>query len=108
MATLPAHATVQDLQRYVRQMTQERGFSSNSVLQECLLLTEEVGELSKAVRKQEQLRVDEHSKVGTIAEELADILIVLTAIANHYEVDLERAFRDKEAVNDQRTWRPAA
>jgi NTP pyrophosphatase (non-canonical NTP hydrolase) len=49
--SLPPDATVRDLQRYVPEVEQERGFSSNTVLQKCLLLGEEVGELLKAVRR---------------------------------------------------------
>jgi len=105
MPILPSNPTIAHLQTYIRQMTQERGFEHNPILQECLLLTEEVGELSKAIRKQENLRTDENSKIGSISEELADILIVLTAIANHYNIDLEQAFRDKEAINHTRVWR---
>jgi len=39
-----------DLQRYVAEMEKERGFSHRDVVQQCLLLGEEVGELFKAVR----------------------------------------------------------
>lgn len=104
MPVLPKNPTLPVIQDYVRQMMVERGFTNHPIMQECLLLTEEVGELCKAVRKQEQLRTDKNSKVGSISEEVADILIVLNAIANHYEIDLEKAFRDKEAINHQRTW----
>jgi NTP pyrophosphatase (non-canonical NTP hydrolase) len=40
-----------DLQRYVAEMEEERGFSHVDVVQQCLLLGEEVGELFKAIRK---------------------------------------------------------
>jgi NTP pyrophosphatase (non-canonical NTP hydrolase) len=105
MPILHANPTLTDIQTYVRQMTTERGFTDNPVTQECLLLAEEVGELCKAVRKAESLRTDANSKIGSLSEELADILIVTTAIANHYDIDLEQAFRDKEAVNHKRVWK---
>jgi NTP pyrophosphatase (non-canonical NTP hydrolase) len=104
MPVLPERPTLAVLQEYIEKMVVERGFKGQSVLHECLLLTEEVGELCKSIRKQEQLGIDAKSKVGTIGEELSDILIIMLAVANRYDIDLEQAFRDKEAINDTRTW----
>ena len=56
------------------------------------------------VRKQQGLSIDQNSKVGAIREELADIFIYLCSIANRYDIDLEKAFREKEEINKQRTW----
>jgi NTP pyrophosphatase (non-canonical NTP hydrolase) len=92
------------VQRYVAEMEDERGFSNRDVIQQCLLLGEEVGELFKAVRKQQQMRVDRNSMIGSVEEELADVLIYLCAIANRLDIDLDTALRKKEAVNEQRTW----
>lgn len=105
-ASLPDQFGLPALQRYVAEMIIERGFDGKPVTEKCLLLAEEIGELCKAIRKQENLQIDAGSKAGTISEEIADILIVLTAIANHYGIDLEQAFRDKEAINHGRTWKP--
>lgn len=91
-------------QRYVKEMEAERGFEHQTVLQKCLMLGEEVGELFKAVRKKEDLKVDLNSKIGSIDEELADIFIYLCAIANRYNIDLEKAFRQKEKINQTRNW----
>lgn len=44
--------TLRDFQNYAREMVKERGFENETVLEQCLLLGEEVGELFKAVRKQ--------------------------------------------------------
>lgn len=38
-------------------------------------------------------------------DELADLIIYLCAIANRYEIDLEQAFREKEEINKERTWK---
>jgi NTP pyrophosphatase (non-canonical NTP hydrolase) len=32
------------------------------------------------------------------------VLIYVCCIANRFGIDLEQAFRDKEAQNEQRTW----
>jgi NTP pyrophosphatase (non-canonical NTP hydrolase) len=42
------------------------------------------------------------SKYGDIANELADFLIFLISIANKYDIDSEKAFRDKEDLNKKR------
>jgi NTP pyrophosphatase (non-canonical NTP hydrolase) len=42
--------------------------------------------------------------VADVADELADCLIYVCAIANRYRVDLEAAFRAKEAKNSEREW----
>jgi NTP pyrophosphatase (non-canonical NTP hydrolase) len=93
-----------DLQRYVRELEQERGFTENTILQNALMLGEEMGELFKSIRKAEKMRLDGNSQVGKIEEEMADILIYLCSIANRYEIDLEKAFREKEEANKGRTW----
>lgn len=105
MLTLPVDPKLSDFQDYVKTMEQERGFDKQDILHKCLLLGEEMGELFKAIRKQDsRLRVDEASKIGSVDEELADILIYVCSIANKLNVDLERAFRDKENRNKTRTW----
>ena len=104
MPVLKTNPTLEDYQAYVVKLEEERGFSDQSVQNKCLLLGEEMGELFKAVRKQEGVKVDLNSKFGSIEEELADILIYLCAIANRYDIDLETAFRNKEKINHQREW----
>ncbi len=96
--------TLAELQAYVRDLERRRGFSDQTARDKCLLLGEEVGELFRAVRRVEGLRVDPASRRAEIGEELADLLIYLCAIANRYGVDLEAAFRAKEARNSERTW----
>lgn len=102
---LPSHPTIADVQKYVREMEQERGFTNEDIAQKCLLLGEEVGELFKAIRKSEGIKTDHASHIDPIEDELADILIYLSAIANRYGIDLEKAFRDKEEKNKKRTWK---
>jgi len=102
---LESSPTFKEYQKYVEKMEIERGFLDQTVIQKCLMLGEEVGELFKAVRKKENIKVDNNSLIGSIDEELADIIIYVCAIANRYDIDLEKAFRDKEEVNKKRTWK---
>lgn len=64
-------------------------------------LVEEVGELSKAIRKKQAWDKDQQIK-GSIAEELSDILYYTLALANIHNVDLEEAFDVKERLNAER------
>jgi NTP pyrophosphatase (non-canonical NTP hydrolase) len=98
--------TLADIQRYVVELEQERGFTKHDVIEQLLLLVEEVGELCKVVRKS-------HSSMGIdtakrydldAAGEIADIIIMLCAVANRLEIDIEQALRDKEEKNKQRRW----
>jgi NTP pyrophosphatase (non-canonical NTP hydrolase) len=107
MPELGVDPTLAALQRYVTELEVERGFAEQTVLDKCLLLGEEVGELFKAIRKSAGLLIDESSSIGEVGEELADILIYLCAIANRRGIDLEAAFRGKEARNHTRTWESA-
>lgn len=104
MPMLKENPTLVDLQSYVSAMEQERGFAGQDVLQKCLLLGEEVGELFKAIRKRQQMSIDPLSKVSQVEDELADLLVMMCAVANRMGVDLEQAFRAKEEVNKRRSW----
>ncbi|MEM1312202.1 MAG: MazG nucleotide pyrophosphohydrolase domain-containing protein [Patescibacteria group bacterium] len=104
MPVLKPNPTLSDFQDYVKQIVQERGFTDNTVLQNSLLLGEEVGELFKSIRKQEGLKTETNSKVSLVSEEIADIFIYLCTIANYYKIELEKAFRDKEKINQERSW----
>ena len=104
MLKLLNNPTLSDFQKYVEELEIERGFSDQSARDKCLLLGEEVGELFNAVRKSEGLKIDKTSDFGNISEELADILIYLCSIANRYQIDLEKAFREKEEINKRRVW----
>jgi len=101
---LKQNPTFADFQKYVQQLEEERGFSEQGVLQKCLMLGEEIGELFKAIRKKEKIKIDHNSKFSSIDGELVDVIIYLCAIANRFDIDLEKAFRDKEEINKNRIW----
>lgn len=105
MPDLNNKATLKDYQRYVHELEVERGFIDQTVLMKCLMMGEEMGELFKAIRKQEGIKLDQATaKVSTIDEELVDLFIFVCSIANKYEIDLEAAFLGKEEINKQRLW----
>ena len=104
MPELKSDPTLKDYQSYVVELEEERGFADQDVIEKCLMLGEEVGELFKAVRKAKKIKIDDNSKITSVNEELADIFIFLCSVANKFEIDLEQAFREKEEINKTRTW----
>jgi len=104
MPKLKNEPTLKDFQKYVEELEKERGFTKDNVIQKCLMLGEEIGELFKAIRKKENLKTDKKSKFESVEYELADILIFVCSIANRLNIDLEKAFRDKEEINHRRNW----
>lgn len=105
---LKDNPTLKDIQQYVAEMEIERGFTNITILETYLLLIEEVGELAKCIRKSPHTSMCTDSTrqyQENAAEEIADVIIVLTAIANRMNVDLEAAFREKEEINKKRIWK---
>lgn len=90
-------------------------------LQECILeidhtpdaidqyfqkLVEEVGELSRAMRK--DIRLDDNDGIkGTVEEELYDVLYYVICLANMYHIDLEKCAILKEELNKEKYHRPS-
>ena len=105
MTELRPNPTLRDLQDYFAAICQERGWTKDSPPEKFVLFVEEVGELAKAIRKKTGL-YHEAAKPNSLAleEEFADVLSYLLDLANCYNVDLERAFRDKDAINQKRYW----
>lgn len=101
---LPKEPKLKDLQEYVRLMAEYRGFDRDSVQDRFILLTEEVGELAKAVRSYSGVKLADGAKQTELEDELADVLIVLLGVSNLLQVDLEKALRAKEEKNKKRTW----
>jgi NTP pyrophosphatase (non-canonical NTP hydrolase) len=96
--------TVKKLQDYVWQMNIERGFNTEDASKKLVMLMEEVGELAKAVRKTIGLKFTDTTKQTELAEELADVQIVLLGLASLTGVDMRQAVADKEAKNRNRKW----
>lgn len=101
---LPERPTLADIQEYVRATCRYRGFDKESLQDSFIMLTEEVGELAKGLRKHGGVTVAADSVVGDVAHEAADVLWMLLCVCNHLGIDLEQAFRTKEEKNKQRTW----
>ncbi len=95
------------IQNYIKDVIDIRGFGSQPVEQEILLLIEEVGELAKAIRKEKTTMCIDKNKIknyDTVENEIADVFIVLNSICNTLNINLFDAFYQKERINIERTW----
>ncbi len=89
------------IQAFVAAVGVEHGLADHDVLSRALLLGEEAGHLAKAIhQRQMHLTIDPESRVGKVDEELADMLLVMCSIANHYGVDLGEALRKRKADSE--------
>ncbi len=116
---LKSGAPMEDYQRYIHALEKMHGWLDVDLVHNCFLMGEEVGELFKAVRKVEKL-FDEEAKTPAgkrtddkdaadaarahVGEEIVDVMNYLMAIANRLDIDIEDAFRRKNATNQSRTW----
>jgi NTP pyrophosphatase (non-canonical NTP hydrolase) len=104
MQPLPENASLRSIQEYVRKLEAERGFQDRSAVDQCLKLFEEAGELSRAVGALSGQPVDPQGRVADLGAEAADVLLMLIAVVNRYDIDLEDALRAKETRNNTRQW----
>jgi len=100
MPELNNNPTFKELQEYEESVCRKRGFQNSDRASLFAHLLEEVGELASAARKFEKGKMDKEE----IELELADVLIFLAHIANHYEIDSGKALVKKEEINKKRIW----
>lgn len=100
------NTTLNELQVYEDLLIKVRGFEDESAQDLMLLLTEEVGELAKEVRKAStKIKMDvTSSKMVNLEEELSDVFSYVLAIARFYDISLIDAFKSKEEKNMKRIW----
>ena len=101
---LKDNPTLKDYQGYIEEMIKERGFDKETIPEIFMLLIEEIGEMAKAARKHTNMKTDNNSRKPELEQEIADVFIYLLDICNYFNVDLEKAFRDKEEINKKRVW----
>ena len=100
--------TLREVQKYIENMNEVRGFNSDTIQDRMLLLTEEIGELAKSIRKtQKNMHIDINKQYNydTIESEVADVFIVLSSVCNKLNIDLYKALKDKEKENIKRVWK---
>ena len=100
-------SSINEIQSYIKKVMEVRGFNKEKSSDKILLLVEEVGELAKAIRKNERkLGIDKTKEYNysSIESEIADVFIVLLSICDILNIDLLKAFLNKEEENIKRIW----
>ena len=92
-----SNISISDLQRLVKRIDHK----NNLIDKYFYKLSEEVGELAKAIRNDVRLENSENIK-GTIEEELYDVMYYVVCLANMYDIDLEQCAILKEKLNAEK------
>ena len=108
MTTLPQQPTMADYQTYIDTICKERGWDKRTALEKMLFMTEEVGEVAKALRKELGYDGSKPETIDHLSDELVDVVNYVIDIANMHGIDLEAAFRAKWEKNATRTWGESA
>jgi NTP pyrophosphatase (non-canonical NTP hydrolase) len=96
--------SLKQIQAYIWQMNIDRGFNLEDLSKKMLMLTEEVGEIARAIRKLSGLKFDASTAQSDLAEEIADVFIVLLGLASVAKIDVAEAVKLKEVKNKKRSW----
>lgn len=97
IAFMKGNITVKYLQNYIKL----KDFNPELKKDYFLKLSEEVGELSRAMRKNMR-PADETQIKETVEEEIWDVVYYALAIANCYEIDVEKVIPIKEKLNNEK------
>ena len=96
--------TVQELQNIVNQWVKKYGVRYFNELTNMAVLTEEVGEVARVMaRKYGEQSAKEGDLDKSLADELADVIWVVTCIANQTGIDLTDALQrniEKKTLRD--------
>ena len=107
-----------DFQRWHRTLDADKGFLTDLYFN-YIALTEEMGELGRALKEAWRAQEALYSQLGNrreaqdraleerlpaIREELADLLAYVLKLSNYAGVDLEEAYLDKMRRNEDRVW----
>lgn len=85
--------------KYLQEYIKSKDYKPELKKDYFLKLSEEVGELAKAMRKDVLYKEYDNIK-GTIDEEIWDIIYYALAIANCYDIDVENTIKLKEEINN--------
>lgn len=89
--------SISELQMLIKKISHK----NNSIDKYFYKLTEEVGELAQAIRKDKRL-YNSNTIKGTIEEELYDVFYYVICLANMYNIDLEECGILKEKLNAEK------
>ena len=92
-----------DLQRMISEIRSERGFVTDPVKIQ-VLLSEEIGEIASEIKRLWSPNYDTFDR-DRLKEEIADVFVLLVALANQFDIDIEEAVIAKFVEKDgARSW----
>lgn len=106
LSKINENTSLKDLQKYVNDMIEIRGFNEETPQDIMLLLTEEIGELAKEIRKTTSIKMDINKRKELDVEgEIADVFMYILSMCRVMNINLVEAFKNKEKRNCEREWR---
>ena len=106
-SALTQETGIKELQEYFTKIFQLRGFEKEQTTDKIIMLIEEVGELAKAIRKENSKLAIDYNRISeyeSIEGEIADVFIVLISICINESINLVDAVLKKEKINIRREW----
>lgn len=100
--------SLRKVQQYIKAVNTVRGFEDQPIEERMLLLTEEIGELAKSIRKNAtnmSTDVNKQYNYDSIESEVSDCLYVLASVCNRLDIDMFKCLKDKERENIHRVWK---
>ena len=93
-----------DIQKRIADEREKRGFVTDPI-KIAVLLSEEVGEIASEIKRLWSRNYDEFS-VDRLKEEISDTFVILAALANQFDIDIEEAVQEKFFGKDaNRDWK---
>lgn len=100
--------SLREVQHYIKAVNTVRGFEDQPIEERMLLLTEEIGELAKSIRKNAtnmSTDVNKQYSYDSIESEVSDCLYVLASVCNKLDIDMFKCLKEKEKENIHRVWK---
>ncbi len=100
--------SLREVQQYIKAVNTVRGFENQPIEERMLLLTEEIGELAKSIRKNAtnmSTDVNKQYSYDSIESEVSDCLYVLASVCNRLDIDMFKCLKEKEKENIHRVWK---
>ena len=106
LSKINENTSLKEIQKYVNDMIEIRGFNEETPQDIMLLLTEEIGELAKEIRKTTSIKMDINKRKELDVEgEIADVFMYILSMCRVMNINLVEAFKNKENKNCEREWR---
>lgn len=102
------NTSLKELQKYINDMIEIRGFTGQNPEEVMLLLTEEIGELAKEIRKTRKYKIDKNKQENMkidVEGEIADVFIYILTMCRVMNINLLQALKNKEEKNCNREWK---